>query len=456
MKYLISIAVFIFLTTASAMAQENLDTEDSGTPLAEEQLPGTADRMLDLQSTRIMEIEDDLHALRRELSRQISDLEEQLVREQTIIKEYIEILRGQTSALETRMERRDSDREALGRDVDRMQEDMARLQGTKDELQDTVSGILLSQEELEGKLGDISQALTSLQKKYEEYSARTGEIQAVKAEMAELDQAVTAINDSLNRLSTRMDTDLEKTAERMHELEQGLEDQISELTQKISFTDEGLADRLEQTDSGLRELDKLLEERTLMAGAVGIAAVLAGVTGMLLGLATRRRFKKYRLGLEQRVKDLALEFQEQQTHQDSRLAELMENLAAFMPEPGKDPASGESRVSGAEMDHSLAISLGNELYRMIKKIKDLPEEDSTAEELKASLNRVYRAYNQKGYQIVDLEGKPYKEKMDARAEFILTPELLPGEQIVYRVIKPQIKYGESTVQKAEIEVLVGE
>jgi len=455
MNYLISI-IILFLAASSAMAQENPRAEDPVNAETGEQLPGTADRMLDLQTTRIMEIEDELHALRRQFSRQISDLEEQIFQEQTIIKENVEILRAQISELESRMERGESGREALGRDVERMQREISRFQTAEDELQKSISGIISFQESLRKRLEEISRDLSSLQQEHEDHAAEIRNIQNIQADLKELEQAVSEISNSMNQLSTRMDSDLEKTRKNMQALEHGLEERINELTRKITYTDQGLADRLKQADSELTELGSLLEERTLQVGAISIAAILTGLTGMLLSLAIRRRFKKFRLNIEQRVQVMGREFQEQQTHLDSRLAEIMENIAEALPEPDKGPASGERGVSRAEVDHSLAISLGNEIYTLIKKIRNLHEEDRTAQELRVSLTRLYKAYKQKGYQVIDLEGRAYKETMEAKAEFILTPELLPGEQIVSRVIKPQIKYRESTVQKAEIEVLVGE
>ena len=61
-----------------------------------------------------------------------------------------------------------------------------------------------------------------------------------------------------------------------------------------------------------------------------------------------------------------------------------------------------------------------------------------------------------GYEIVEMLGLPYTEGMRVTADFIPDEDLAPGEQIITRIIKPQINYQGVMIQSAQIEVSQGE
>ena len=49
-------------------------------------------------------------------------------------------------------------------------------------------------------------------------------------------------------------------------------------------------------------------------------------------------------------------------------------------------------------------------------------------------------------------GKPYQAGMKAAVTFVTDEKLEPGQQIISRIIKPQINYKQVMIQAAEIEV----
>lgn len=75
----------------------------------------------------------------------------------------------------------------------------------------------------------------------------------------------------------------------------------------------------------------------------------------------------------------------------------------------------------------------------------------TAEEREYVDSCVRRAA-QEGYEIVDLEGRPYNEGMKVIADFVEDESLKPGEQVIRTVRKPQINKDGKMVQAAEIVV----
>lgn len=57
-----------------------------------------------------------------------------------------------------------------------------------------------------------------------------------------------------------------------------------------------------------------------------------------------------------------------------------------------------------------------------------------------------------GYEIVDMLGKPYVHGMKAAVTFVTDESLEPGQQIITKIIKPQINFRQEMIQAAEIEV----
>ena len=91
---------------------------------------------------------------------------------------------------------------------------------------------------------------------------------------------------------------------------------------------------------------------------------------------------------------------------------------------------------------------------MRKRLKTMDESHGT----KVLANRIEsleEKIEEMGYKIVNLEGKPYNEGMHVKARFVQDDNLQEGEEIITRVIKPQINYMGELKQVAEVVVSQG-
>lgn len=104
-------------------------------------------------------------------------------------------------------------------------------------------------------------------------------------------------------------------------------------------------------------------------------------------------------------------------------------------------------------DHSVAINLADEIIRMKGKLLEIPEDTSGRDDLLNVVNNVEKEFNDTDYEISDLVGLPYKKDMDLAVNFVLSKEQKPVEQIITKIIKPQILYKGKIIQTAEVEVL---
>ena len=73
-------------------------------------------------------------------------------------------------------------------------------------------------------------------------------------------------------------------------------------------------------------------------------------------------------------------------------------------------------------------------------------------QLAKAVQRIKDNFLANGYEIVDMLGKPYIAGMKAAVTFVIDENLSRGEQVITKVIKPQINYQQQMIQAAQIEV----
>lgn len=109
-----------------------------------------------------------------------------------------------------------------------------------------------------------------------------------------------------------------------------------------------------------------------------------------------------------------------------------------------------------EFDHSLALKVADEIIRIQKNLSHIEPETKGLKQIEFALERIQDYFIEYGYEMVDMINKPYDRRMKISAKFKPDKNLKPGEQIITRIIKPQICYNGVIIQSAEVEVSIGE
>lgn len=117
--------------------------------------------------------------------------------------------------------------------------------------------------------------------------------------------------------------------------------------------------------------------------------------------------------------------------------------------------SASSSVVMPQVDHGLAIRVGDEMHRIRNRLSQLPETGTTTKSLRRSVDRIEESLNEAGYSIPDLAGKTYHDGMTLAAHFIVDETLVPDARVIGRVIRPQINFRDVLIQPAEVEVRTG-
>lgn len=121
-----------------------------------------------------------------------------------------------------------------------------------------------------------------------------------------------------------------------------------------------------------------------------------------------------------------------------------------------DTLSAAAKETGPPRpNHKLPLSVADEINRMRIRLEKMEEEDIKVKPLTKALERLEEQLNTMGYEIIDLKGKPYVDGMTAKCQFIPVDTLGKDEQVITRVITPQVNYNGKLTQVPELEVSVG-
>ena len=108
------------------------------------------------------------------------------------------------------------------------------------------------------------------------------------------------------------------------------------------------------------------------------------------------------------------------------------------------------------IDHSLALKVADEIIRIQKYLSSMDPETKGVKQLEFAVERIQDNFTENGYEMVELLNKPYDQGMKVSAKFKPDSTLKHGEQIITRIIKPQVNYNDVIIQEAQVEVSIGE
>lgn len=110
----------------------------------------------------------------------------------------------------------------------------------------------------------------------------------------------------------------------------------------------------------------------------------------------------------------------------------------------------------SEILNPLAFKVADEITRMRQRLSSMPSNLNGIVQLAKSLDRLEGELNILGFELPVLLNKPYDDGMTVKARFIPSGNMKSGDQIITKVIKPQINYKGQLIQFAEVEVSTGE
>lgn len=189
-----------------------------------------------------------------------------------------------------------------------------------------------------------------------------------------------------------------------------------------------------------------IENRTLYGGLMLIVLVLVIVVGVcwLMGRIRRGNSSLDEIRKAQdALQNAQGKMQEESIKLDNKLLEVVEQQIKAVPVTTNNAAS---------VDHSLALKVADEIVRIELNLSRMDPSMKGYKQLTKAVQRIKDNFQANGYEIVDMLGKPYVAGMKAAVTFVIDENLSRGEQVITKVIKPQINYQQQMIQAAQIEV----
>ena len=309
------------------------------------------------------------------------------------------------------------------------EKDRLKLENKLEEYKDRAAEKLIS---LEKNIGALKAQSSRLAKSIEESEANNanniGELQLNQSSNQEAIEALRSdLLVSIDALDSRLDT-----------LSAGIEKAKKEMDSKVEIS------RGEARKTAV-ELSQLLK-KNLIYVAMSIILVLLVLSVVFFLL--RKKISDQRVDLTGGLIETRKSLEEEFVKIDSKLVDIFESQIRL--------ADSNQASSNADVDHSLVTKVADEIVRIRKNICRMDEKTKGLKQLSASVARIQDNVASNGYEIVEMLGAPYREGMKAVVDFVVDESLSEGEQIITRIIKPQINYKGVMIQSAHIEVSQGE
>ena len=140
--------------------------------------------------------------------------------------------------------------------------------------------------------------------------------------------------------------------------------------------------------------------------------------------------------------------QEESIKLDSKIVELFQSQIA--------KADVEKTSTTSEPDHSLVISIVNEVARIEQNLGNMDSSVRGVSNLKNRAAAITSSLKAKGYEFPKLLGERFSDGDNMIATMELDETLPAGTQIIKRVVKPQVMYKGKMIQAADVVVAYNE
>lgn len=221
---------------------------------------------------------------------------------------------------------------------------------------------------------------------------------------------------------------------------------VCDSLEKIQTADKAdINSKIKDTNDALDFNKTMLESRTLWGGVV-IFSIFAVLFFVYLLLTRKIKNGTYSIDEVRKAQDALLsaqtKMQEESVKLDNKLLELAEKQMQTIP------VATESNTS----DHSLALKVADEIVRIEMNLSRMDASIKGYKQLAKAVQRIKDNFCANGYEIVDMLGKTYNAGMKVAVTFVTDESLEKGQQIITKIIKPQINYQQQMIQAAQIEV----
>ena len=263
-------------------------------------------------------------------------------------------------------------------------------------------------------------------------------IQSLQSENSKLKRDIGSINSKVDTVNKKLET-----------LEQQVKSNASDIQNTNSELNGKIASSETTNNKKFTEVDSSLSKNSLWS-IIGILGAII-VSGFVYWLVSKRQTTD-KTDVEAQISKTKKTLEEEGIKLDTKLTEVLETqLKLVQEERAKIPA-----IKSEEIDHSLALKVADEIVRINKNLSNMDANTKGLKQLSASVKRIEDTFAANGYDMPELLNKPFDSRMKIIvANSIADENLKDGEEIITKIINPQVNFKGVMIQSAQVEVSVG-
>lgn len=262
---------------------------------------------------------------------------------------------------------------------------------------------------------------------------------------------------SLQTENSKLKTDVSNLTSKLGALNQKIESLNNQTTanaSNIKKTNDELNGKITNSETSTNQKFTVVDDslsKTSLWSIIGILFAII-VSALLYWLASKRQ-KSDKTDVEEQISKTKKSLEEEGVKLDTKLTEVLETqLKLVQEERNKMPANRSD-----EIDHSLALKVADEIVRINKNLSNMDGNIKGLKQLSASVKRIEDNFAASGYDMPELLNKPFDSRMKIIvANSIPDENLRAPQEIITKIIKPQVNFKGVMIQSAQVEVSVGQ
>lgn len=281
-------------------------------------------------------------------------------------------------------------------------------------------------------------------------------LDSVKIELRKQSQNIEALNKQVRRYkesNNSLSLSLKKEKVKNNQLQSSI-DSISQeviknrnlITSSSSELKDNISSYKDETTENISSVNSLIVDQKYIG--IGVIFLIMLIVVMIYLLLVKR-ISSSKVDVVSKINNTKNYLEEEAIKLDRKLLGILEvNLTAQ-----KEQNLASNKEKGTDPDHSLALKVADEIVRMQKNMSKIDKSVKGLKPLEKGIERIRSNFASNGYEMVDLLNKSYEERMNIDViNFLEDETLVEGTKMITKIIKPQVNFEGTLIQRAQVEV----
>lgn len=271
------------------------------------------------------------------------------------------------------------------------------------------------------------------------------ELQPLKSSIQTLQKENSSLKSEIINLNTKLSNSnksIDSLRNKIEENSVAISQTANQLGIKITTTEQIANKRID-------EVGQLLSKNSLY-GIIGVLSAI--LLSVLLYWLLSKRQKTDKTEVVEQLQRTKSSIEESLVKEFGKQTSLLESeLQLLAQQKTASPVS-----TNIEPDHSLALRVAGEITIIERNLSLMDSNVKGYKQLKKSVEKLKDNLQANGYEIIELQGKPYHPGLPVTIINSYPDENLEKDQeIISKILVPAVRYNDKIIQSAQVEVSVG-